>query len=283
MLTLLLTAHLFLHPPLHATVSEVVRINGGQLYYESAGSGSPVVLLHGGNLDLRMWDAQWAPLARDHRVVRYDARGWGKSTLPDAPFEAHEDLRALLDSLHIQRASLVGLSLGGRIAIDFAIKYPERVDKLVLASPGLSGWPFLHRDTTWFPHGRQARARGDYEGVALAWLESDFMRPAMRHPELRAQLRTEATANGRYWKMVLTKGDPERSAQPPALGRTAAIKAPTLLVIGTADNVDILLIADTLMKTVPHIRRVDFAGAGHMVNMEEPARFNELVHNFLRQ
>lgn len=264
--------------------SGVVRIGSAQIFYQTAGRGSAVVLLHGGNLDSRMWDAQFLPLAREHRVIRYDARGWGKSSLPlaDSAYAAHEDLRTLLDSLHIARASLVGLSLGGRIAIDFALRYPAMVDRLVLASPGLSGWPFLHRDTSWFADGRRARDRGDYDGVALAWLESDFMRPAMQHPELRAQLRTEAAANGRYWKMLLTKGDPERPAEPQALGRTGAISAPTLLVIGTGDNADILLIADTLMKTVPGIRRVDFAGAGHMVNMEEPDRFTELVRDFLR-
>ncbi|HVT38084.1 MAG TPA: alpha/beta hydrolase, partial [Gemmatimonadaceae bacterium] len=116
-----------------------VGVNGTQLFYEEAGSGPVVVLLHGANLDRRMWDPQFLPLAREHRVIRYDLRGYGRSGPADTPYQAHEDLRALLGALQVQRTSLIGLSGGGRIAIDFALANPQMVDRLVLAAPGLSG------------------------------------------------------------------------------------------------------------------------------------------------
>jgi pimeloyl-ACP methyl ester carboxylesterase len=241
------------------------------------------VLLHGGNLDRRMWDPQFLALARTHRVIRYDLRGFGRSGAADAPFQAHEDLRVLLDSLKLPRASLIGLSGGGRIAIDFALAYPERVDKLVLAAPGLSGWVYRNRgDTAYFAEARRARDRGDAEGLGLAWLGSDYMRPAMEHPELVGPLREMAAANGKAWMGVLEHGDMERVASPPALHRTADLRVPTLLVVGTRDTGDILAIADTLTATVRGLRRVTFDGAGHMVNMEQPQRFTELVQAFLR-
>lgn len=95
-----------------------VRIPGGSLYYEEAGHGSAVVLLQSGNFDSRTWDPRFLPLARTHRVIRYDARGLGRSSPAETPYAAHDDLLALLDSLRISRTSLVGISGGARIAID---------------------------------------------------------------------------------------------------------------------------------------------------------------------
>lgn len=257
-------------------------VNGTHLFYEVAGSGSTVVLLHGGNLDRRMWDAQFLPLARDHRVIRYDLRGYGNSGPANAPFQHHEDLRALLGALGIRRASLIGLSGGGRIAIDFALAYPEMVDKLVLAAPGLSGWQYSNGDTAYFPEARRARDRGDSAGLGRAWLGSAYMRPAMEHPELVSTLRAIAEDNGKNGMGLLRHGDLERVADPPALRRIAKLQPPTLLVVGTRDVPDIEAIADTLSAHVRGLRREDFEGAGHMVNMEQPERFTALARDFLR-
>ena len=257
-------------------------VNGTHLFYEAAGRGPVVVLLHAGNLDRRVWDTQFLPLAQEHRVIRYDLRGYGKSGPADAPFQHHEDLRALLGALHVRRASVVGLSGGGRIAIDFALTYPEVVDRLVLAAPGLSGWQYSKSDTAYFPEARRARDRGDTAGLGLAWLGSAYMRPAMEHPELVPRLREMAAANGGNWMGLLRHGDLERVADPPALHRTAMLRAPTLLVVGTRDVPDIQAIADTLSAHVRGLRREAFEGAGHLVNMEQPQRFTALVRDFLR-
>src|SRR5262245_45001564 len=91
------------------------------VYYEAAGHGGTVVFLHGGQMDRRMWDEQFELFAKTHRVVRYDLRGFGKSPAPLEPYSHVEDLRALLDHLKIRRATLVGLSLGAAIAVDFAL------------------------------------------------------------------------------------------------------------------------------------------------------------------
>lgn len=257
-------------------------VNGTHLFYEVAGSGSTVVLLHGGNLDRRMWDPQFIPLARNHRVIRYDLRGYGKSGPADAPFQHHEDLRALLTVLGVRRASLIGLSGGGRIAIDFAVTYPEMVDKLVLAAPGISGWQYSKGDTAFYPEARRARDRADTSGLGRAWLGSNYMRPAMEHPELVSQLREMAADNGKNWMGLLRHGDLERAVDPPALRRVEELRSPTLLVVGTRDVPDIQAIADTLGAHVRGLRRETFEGAGHMVNMEQPERFTALALNFLR-
>ena len=262
--------------------SATVLVNGARLFYETTGRGSVVVLIHGGNLDSRMWDDQFIPFAHEHRVIRYDVRGFGRSGPADTPYEAQADLYALLVALHIPRASLVGLSLGGGIAIDFALTHPEMVDRLVLASPGLRGWRWAAQDTTWQPQARAILARGDTVGAALSWLKSDYMRPAMEHDSLAPRLLELTAANVPYWKGLLRHGDKERPISPSAATRVRMIDMPTLLIVGDRDNIDIQRIVDTLNVQLPHARKVTMHDAGHMVNMEQPERFTELVREFLR-
>ena len=109
-------------------------VEGGQLYYEVQGDGRPVILLHAGGMDAKMWDAQFDQLSRQFRVVRYDLRGFGRSSKPDRPFHPVEDLRELMRHLGIKRAHLVGLSMGSGVALNFALEHPGMVEKLVLAS-----------------------------------------------------------------------------------------------------------------------------------------------------
>ncbi len=270
--------------PAVRSVTGVAAVNNTTLWYEIAGQGSPVVLIHGGNLDSRMWDDQFALFARSHRVLRYDVRGFGRSGSLDAPYAAHDDLLALLRYLRIERASLVGLSLGGRIAIDFALEHPEMVDRLVLAGPGLSGWKWTPDppDSPFRQAAMAALARHDTVGVTQAWLLTEYMSPAMEQPALAARLRTLAAENVAMWKSLLRRGDLEREASPPAAGRLASIRAPTLVIVGSRDTPDILRIVDTIAVTVPGARKVMLAGAGHMVNMEQPDRFSTAVLGFLR-
>jgi pimeloyl-ACP methyl ester carboxylesterase len=259
-----------------------VNVGGARLYWEARGAGEPVVLIQGGNLDRRMWDAQMDTLARHVRVIRYDVRGFGRSGRADSAYMHHEDLRVLLDSLRVRRAHLVGLSLGGRIAVDLALEHPERVSSLVLAGPGLSGFAWSAPDSAWVGRMREALTARDSVRASLLWLESDYMRPAMERPALRARLRELTVANASMW----VGPDAERELSPGAVTRLAELggrRIPTLLIIGERDVPDIHRIVDTLAASIPGARRVVVAGAGHMVNMEEPARFNAEVLAFLRR
>jgi pimeloyl-ACP methyl ester carboxylesterase len=116
------------------------EVNGARLYYEIAGEGDPLLLVHAGIADRRMWDGQLAVFALRYRVIRYDMRGFGKSAMVEGPYAHHENLRALLDSFGIERAFLVGCSIGGRTIIDFALQNPGQVGALVLVASAVSGF-----------------------------------------------------------------------------------------------------------------------------------------------
>jgi pimeloyl-ACP methyl ester carboxylesterase len=259
-----------------------IVVQGGSLYYEAAGAGEPVILIHGGNLDRRMWDAQFEALRSRHRVIRYDARGFGRSSGADLPFAAHEDLAALLRGLHLTRASLVGLSMGGRIAMDFALAHPEMVDRLVLAAPGISGGTWADdADTLWLVAARAAAERSDSVGVALAWLESSYIRTALHPPDRAAVIRQWVVDNSRFWMGMVRHQDLEVEASPPAAARLVELRAPILLITGDADTPFIKDVARAIAEQAPNVRRVDLPGVGHMLNLESPERFNAEVIAFL--
>jgi pimeloyl-ACP methyl ester carboxylesterase len=226
-----------------------------------------------------MWDDQFRAFARHFRVIRYDVRGYGKSELPTRPYSEVKDLLGLLDFLHVEKAHLVGLSLGGRIAIDFTLQHPSRVKSLVAVAPGLSGyeWPPESEQKVWEIIAA-FRDEGPARGVEL-WLKDPYLAPAMENPALAARLRRLARDNARSW---LANPVLRRSLSPPAAKRLREIRVPTLVVVGSRDVPDIQSIVRLLEKGVPHSRKVVISGAGHLVNMEKPEEFNRVVLGFLR-
>ena len=110
------------------TTSGTVPVQGGKLYYEVKGEGHPLVLIHAGFLDRRMWDEQFELFSNSYKVVRYDVRGFGRSTKAETKFSDFEDLHALLQHLKLDKVYIIGVSNGGRIAIDFTTSYQNQVE-----------------------------------------------------------------------------------------------------------------------------------------------------------
>lgn len=253
------------------------EVAGGRIFYEVQGEGELLVLIHGGCLDRRMWDDQFAVFAQHFRTVRYDIRGHGRSDLPRQPYSDADDLKALITHLGERAAYLVGLSLGGRIAIDFALQVPEMVRALVLAGPGLSGFTLADPEVTG-SLGEVARAlrAGKTDEARALLLEVPFWRqddPVVKH-RLTEMLRD---TNFDLWKAPVMS----QEINPPAMGRLGEIKAPTLVVVGEGDVPDILRIAEILENGIPGATRVIIPGTGHMLNMQKPPEFNRIVLDFL--
>ncbi len=260
----------------------IARFGQSEIYYEIAGEGEPtVILIHGGFLDCHMWDGQFELLARTHRVLRYDADAHGKSTLPPDAYWDHMSLRELMNALGIERAVLVGLSLGGRIAIDLALEDPDRVEAIVAVSSGLSGYRFEsefyleHRDAM-----IQAWRAGEFDAVVEAfqrsWTDGPHREPSEVDPEVREKVRAMAR-NGLEHAME------GRLIDPPAVDRLDELQLPMLLVVGELDMPGIRDIANRIVKANPNAELVTIPDAAHMVNMEAPEQFNELLLGYLER
>jgi pimeloyl-ACP methyl ester carboxylesterase len=255
-------------------------VAGTRLFYEVKGTGPALVLIHGGQLDSRMWDDQWDVLARRFTVIRYDVRGYGGSFQPDRLYSDADDLAGLLDYLEVPKAHLVGLSLGGRIAVDFAVAYPKRVSSLTLAGPGLAGYepPNAEEgDLRMWNLVKLARDEGP-DKVTEAWLKDPFMAPAMEQARLSPRLRRLSRENAHCW---LRNPLLQRSPSPPAAKRLDKIEVPTLLILGDRDVPQIKATIEALEKGIRGSKKVIIKGAGHMVNMEQPDEFNRVVLAFL--
>ena len=263
-----------------------LNIDGGQLYFEEAGSGQPVVFIHAGIADRRMWDDQWDAFAAHYRVVRYDTRGYGQTTSQAGPYSNRADLLALLDHLGITQAALIGCSRGGQIAADFTLEQPERVAALVLSCAALGGNDFepTPEEMTLFDEADAAEEAGDLERVIALdiqiWVDG-FGRPSDPATEARlAPIR--ARVREMEWASVAhnAEGSQPITLDPPAAGRLNELRLPALVVAGEYD------VSST--KQVALAYSAGIAGstfsempAAHLPNMELPAEFNHLVLDFL--
>jgi len=254
-------------------------VNGTRLYHEEQGSGKSVVFVHGFTLDCHMWDFQFQVFSEKFRVVRYDARGFGKSAVPASkPYSHAEDLKALLDFLRIPTASLVGMSMGGRTAVEFALRFPDALDALVLVDAALDGYAY----SEYFSELLQAPFSVAKEvGVPPArelWLGIDLFTPALENPAVSPRLRQMVSDySGWHW----LHDNPVKVLDPPALKRLKEVVAPTLILVGQLDLDDFQKIAQVLQEGIPNGRKIMLPGAGHMSNMEAAEEFNEIVLDFL--
>ena len=240
--------------------------------YDVQGSGPVVILLSGSNLDRRMWNREAAWLSKTHTVVRYDLRAHGESDTATAPFSMLGDLIGLMDALAIQKATLIGLSAGSAIALDAALEYPDRVERIVLAGPAPSGYvaktplPFL-------PDMVAALKAGDYKKVAEVLLATSvFAAP----PDAQPLVRQMVTENDGMWTVKRELMLPPK----PAVDRLESVRVPTLVLIGDKDEFQ-REPAELLAARIPGARIVRIAGGGHLLNLTSPAEFQSAVASFL--
>ncbi len=267
------------------TTTGTLQTEGGPLYYEVAGEGHPLVFLHAGVADHTMWDEQWDVFAQRYRVIRYDSRGFGKSPVEkDHPFSNRQDLYELLKHLDVEKAYLVGLSRSGQIALDFTIEHPELVDALVWVAGGVGGYEGGKPSETEMATFNALEAiweKKDWETLAemesRVWVDGPGQPLNRADPALRERVRRMILNN---YTLHPEEGKPI-TMDPPAVGRLGEVKAPTLVMIGTLDTSGTQASAEYLAATVKGAQKVVFEGVAHMVNMEQPERFNRVVMEFL--
>jgi len=259
------------------------EIDGGQLYYEVQGSGEPVVLIHANMMDLRSWEQQVEAFSEYFRVIRYDVRGFGRSSLPldGQGYSHHDDLAALLTHLEIRSAHVIGLSVGAGIALDFVIEYPSKSRSLVAADPWVAGFA-APSTADLFASVREAGVVLDEAGPAEATevlLTAPYYAESVRDPEVIQRLREIIGSGYTFWHF--SNADPVRTLNPPTLDRITEISVPTLVIVAEREFVPCREIAAILQQRIPGVRSVEISNAGHMSNMENPQEFNRAVVDFL--
>jgi pimeloyl-ACP methyl ester carboxylesterase len=267
---------------------QFAEINGIRMHYNVRGTGDPLVLIHSGISDLRLWDEQMDVFAASHRVIRYDVRGYGQTPHPAGTFSHHDDLRALLDYLDVSQAAVLGCSIGGAIAIDFTLAYPDRANALIPVASAVNGYDPEESDVAakekreeLFAEADTAYELGDFQRaadlLARVWMDGPRRESDQIDPQLRA--RAVEMLLGLF-ELPEDEGT-ERPLEPPAASRLAEIKVPTLVVVGDSDVEKIIMAADYLAGGVPGARKVVIPGVAHYPNMERPAEFNRVVLEFL--
>lgn len=251
-------------------------INGASIFYEMKGKGDALVFVHAMGLDCRMWDDQFLEFAKYFQVIRYDQRGYGKSSLPTKePYSHHEDLYALLDYLKVGNANLIGLSMGGRIVIDFALMFPDRSLSLILADTVVHGYVFK---TFSLEKVFLAAKESGIEGANKAWVEHELCDSAKKIPAVARALKTmNDSYSGWHW----VNKNPWIPLVPPAIEQLDKLKNQTLIIIGQLDLPDFHSMADILSEKIVQSQKIEIPNVGHMSNMENPNLFNKKVLEFL--
>jgi 3-oxoadipate enol-lactonase len=261
------------------------EINGAELNYELTGEGPAVVLVHEGVCDSRMWDELVEALAPEFTVLRYDMRGYGESTLPPGPYSQSGDLLGLLDHAGIERAALVGVSYGGRVALDTAFVSPERVAALVLASPGLRDHDWSPTVTEFGDEEERLLDGGDIEAATdlnvRLWVDGPDRSSDPAREEVRERVR-EMQRRAFEIQVAAYAANPPPGPEDPVVLRLGEITAPTLVTVGDADVPDFREIAEKLETQLPDVRKVVFEDTAHTIPLERPEEFGKLALEFLR-
>ncbi len=257
------------------------EINGASIYYETHGQGKPVVLVHAGIADSRMWEPQIDDFAARYQVVRYDMRGYGQSKPTEGRFSHTDDLRVLLNSLKIENAMLVGCSLGGKVCIDFALAYPDRVRALVMVGSVPAGYP-MDEDTM-----------ATYDEIETVGDDLDKVNELEIRNWVVGRGRGVEDVNPDVYQLALQMNlqalqfevQEIGEARPPlevnAVERVSELQMPVLIIYGENDRVYVHTAADFMTERLPDARKVLLHSAAHLPNLDQPTPFNQAALGFL--
>lgn len=266
------------------STSHCIGVPHAHLYAEQTGEGDAITLLHGFLVDRGQWDFEFIALADTHRVLRYDARGFGRSSIEPGSYAHHEDLAAVLDACGIQRTAFLACSGGAATALDFTLAHPQRVSALILIGPGYWG---RFADST--PAARaflQALGTFDVNGMIDSSLRAftDGPRRAVSEVDPVARRHTEAMTSQlfkretSYWTRA---AQDQRTPKPSALERLHEIDVPTVLIVGSEDQIEVHQLAQELLEGLPQARMYVVHGAGHHANLEAPTQVRGIVRDAL--
>jgi pimeloyl-ACP methyl ester carboxylesterase len=266
------------------TISGFAQSGDAQIYYETAGVGQPLIMIHAGVADSRQWDAAFAYFTERMRVVRYDLRGYGKSVPVDGEFSHMGDLIALLAHLELHEPLVImGCSMGGGLAMDFALMHPSRVQALIMVDAGPSGLELDVETPAKFAEAELAYQAGDLDRVAeletQIWFDGMNRTPSQVNQAMRAL----AYTMNRHALSLDAQGLGKRlpDTPTPAAERLTELDIPVLVIVGAQDTPYMLAAAEHMVQHIRSARKVIIEDAAHLPNMDQPDEFLRVVTAFL--
>lgn len=260
-----------------------VALPGGvEAAVEDAGTGPAVLLLHAGVSERHMWDPQWTWLPESHRTIRWDWRGFGTTPHAPGPFSYADDVRAIMDALDIERATLIGCSFGGAAALQVSIQHRSRVERLVLVAPGIPGyeWPNPADVERMFAEGDEAFRQEDIPH-ALSVMEKVWLVGPRRDTT-----QVNPVYLARAHDLLLLADQPDNGAVSldevwSAVDKLPDITVPVLVIVGSEDVPSVRAGAEFLAVVLPDARYARIDDAAHLPSLEQPAVFNGLLRQWL--
>lgn len=257
-------------------------INNTKLYFEVVGTGKPLLLLHSGITDHRMWKEQAREFSNQFQVIMPDFRGYGRSDNPEEPFRHAQDMYDFILYLGLKRVNIAGCSLGGKTAMELAITHPEVVDHLILIAPGLAGYEYRDEETLAKDVILEGLINGGKIDEAVdmmldIWLVGLSRVRSAVNPATRELVR----------KMIIDNYDsvtdkfPETELEFSVISKLAEIEAPTLVMVGDCDLPDMQAISKLVSRKIKGAKRQIISNAAHLPNLEHSRLFNQSVIEFL--
>lgn len=270
--------------------SGYAEVNKTKLYYEIAGKGESLVLIHGSFGDRSFWDLQFYTLSKKYKVFRYDLRRFGRSALPkeNEVYSDADDLNALIDFLGIKKAHRCGLSFGSFIVIDFALSHPDKCLSLIPIGPRVAGDDLDEYKTQNFDTLRPiiakvtdiAKTKGAKEATDYLWTGDHAMGKTVVTTRTRHAL-LKMGYEYSWWRYL--HGNKREFTFPMAIKKLNEIKIPTLIVTAEYDLELCKDVATIMAKEIPGAKLISIKGAGHIVNMDQPKEFNKIISKFIDQ
>ena len=264
--------------------SGYVLIDNAKIYYQVAGRGTPLIMIHAGVADSRQWKNEFAHFSKSYRVLRYDMRGYGKSEPVEGDFSNLKDLLSVLEYLGFnERLILMGCSMGGGLAMDFALEYPTKVKALIMIGSGPGGLELDVEESPKFPLAMKAFEDGDLDQVAeietQIWFDGEGRSPEHVDQDMRKLLFQMNRTVLEHEVKDLGKCLP--NTEKPAFSRVSELKVPLLVIVGSHDEPYMFAAADFMMENIKTAQKVIMADAAHIPNMEHPLEFQRIVDDFL--
>lgn len=270
--------------PKHQSQSDFVNIHNAKLYYEVAGVGTPLVMVHAGVADSRQWNNEFAYFSQNNKVIRYDMRGYGKSEPVDGEFSHMSDLVSLLGALGIHEPIVImGCSMGGSLAMDFALTYPARAKALIMVDAGPSGLELDVPAPSKFADAEKAFESGDLDLLAeietQIWFDGMGRTPEQVNPTMRKLLYEMDRLALSHEVKNLGKRLP--NTEMPAFDRLDRLNIPVLIVVGSHDTPYIIAATDYMKEKIRFANKITIEDAAHLPNMDQPQECQSAVEKFL--